>query len=68
MVCINLHMRARQLACIRASKLHLALTGKQHHVYRQSQTPLIMDLGITGFHDLTLANEKIHCLWETTQI
>ena len=76
---LNLHMRVRQLACIHASKLHIALKGnnmflddlklKSH--LRPQAPPLptlatlinciskpLMDLAITGFHDLTSANGK----------
>ena len=76
---LNLHMRARQLACIQASKLHLALKGNnmflddlklKSHLRPQAPplptlatlinciTKPLMDLGITGFHDFTSANEK----------
>ena len=75
---LNLHMRARQLACIQASKLHLALKGNSMfidnlklrcHLRPQAPPPSIshphqlhyqplMDLGITGFYDLTSANKK----------
>jgi len=67
----NLHMRARQLACIHASKLHLALKGNslflndlKSHLRPTLATlincinKLLMDIGITGFHDLTSANKK----------
>ena len=85
---LNLHMRVLQLACIHASKLHLALKGNnmflddlklKSHLRPQAPplptlttlinciTKPLMDLGITGFHDLTSANKKKHCLWETTQ-
>jgi hypothetical protein len=75
---LNLHMRARQLACIHASKLQIALKGNsmfiddlklRSHLRPQATPPTLatlincitkplMDLGITGFHDLTSANEK----------
>jgi len=77
---LNLHMRARQLACNHASKLHLALKGNSMFIddlkpisevtsARKPPPPTLatliscitkplMDLGITGFHDLTSANEK----------
>jgi len=80
---LNLHMRARQLACNHASKLHLALKGNsmfiddlklRSHLRPKAPPPTLatlincitkplMDLGITGFRDLTSANEK----WETTK-
>ena len=75
---LNLHMRARQLACNHASKIHLA--SKENSMFLDNLklrshfrpkappptlatlinciTKLLMDLGITGFHDLTSANEK----------
>jgi len=76
---LNLHMRARQLACIHASKLYLASKGNsmflddlklRSHLRPQASPPPtlatlincitkpLMDLGITGFHYLTSANEK----------
>jgi hypothetical protein len=75
---LNLHMRARQLAGIHASKLHSALKENsmfpdnlklRSHLRPQAPPPTLatlfncitkplMDLGITGFHDLTSANEK----------
>ena len=74
---LNLHMRARQLACVHASKLHLALKGNsiflddlklRSHLCPQPPPPqtltthincitkTLIDLGITGLHDLTSAN------------
>jgi len=78
---LNLHMQACQLACIRASKLHLALKGNSMFLDDLKPPPPptlttlidcitkpLMDLGITGFHDLTSANEKyIVSGTETTQ-
>ena len=77
---LNLHMRARQLACNHASKLHLALKGNSMFIddlkpisevtsARKPPPPTLatlincitkplMDLGITGFYDLTSANKK----------
>jgi len=74
---LNLHMRARQLACIHARKLQLALKGNSIFLDDLNKSPppesppppalatlincitkALMDLGITGFHDLTSANEK----------
>ena len=86
---LNLHMRARQLAGIHASKLHSALKENSmfpdnlkltsiSHLHPKALPPPalatlincitkpLMDLGITGFHDLTSANGK-YILWETTQ-
>jgi hypothetical protein len=75
---LNLHLQARQLACIHASNLHLALKGNsiflddfklRSHLRPKAPPPTLatlincitkplMDLGITGFHDLTSANGK----------
>ena len=70
---LNLHMRARQLASFHASKLHLALKENSLHPEVTSArkpppptlttlinciTKPLIDLGITGFHDLTSANGK----------
>jgi len=77
---LNLHVRARYLACVHASKLHLDLKGNsiflddlklREEVTSARKPPLptlatlmncitkpLMDLGITGSHDLTSANKK----------
>jgi len=74
---LNLHMRARQLACFHASKLHVALKGNSMILDNPQEkspplesppptlatlidciTKQLMDLGITGFHELISANEK----------
>jgi len=81
---LNLHIRARQLACFRASKLHLALKGNsiflddlklRSNLRPKAPPPTLatlincitkplMDLGITGFHELTSAND---IYWTATQ-